>query len=51
MMEMSAEAPDQWLFHPAALTETPSACSLQRELYDRARGVEFLFRLGASLVL
>ncbi|KJA13966.1 hypothetical protein HYPSUDRAFT_1074518 [Hypholoma sublateritium FD-334 SS-4] len=50
-MEMSPETPDQWLFHSAALNETPSTCSLQKELYDRARGVEFLFRLGASLVL
>ncbi|KAF8188413.1 cyclin-like protein [Pholiota molesta] len=50
-MQSSADAPDQWLFHTAALTQTPSTCSLQQELYDRARGVEFLFRLGSSLVL
>ncbi|KAF8959060.1 cyclin-like protein [Flammula alnicola] len=44
-------ASDQWLFNTAALNATPSACSLQKELYDRARGVEFLFRLGSSLAL
>ena len=41
----------QWLFSIDALDFTPSNCSRERELYDRARGVEFLFRLGASLVL
>lgn len=51
LMQSSADAPDQWLFHTAALTQTPSTCSLQQELYDRARGIEFLFRLGSSLVL
>jgi hypothetical protein len=33
------------------LRSTPSQCPIDKELYDRARGVEFLFRLGASLVL
>ncbi|KAK2466942.1 hypothetical protein APHAL10511_001200 [Amanita phalloides] len=41
----------QWLFPVSALYATPSACSLEKELYDRARGVEFLFRLGSSLGL
>ncbi|KAF8628417.1 hypothetical protein AX15_003939 [Amanita polypyramis BW_CC] len=41
----------QWLFSLSALHATPSVCSLDRELYDRARGVEFLFRLGSSLGL
>ncbi|KAF8636560.1 hypothetical protein AX17_003372 [Amanita inopinata Kibby_2008] len=41
----------QWLFPISALHATPSACSLDKELYDRARGVEFLFRLGSSLGL
>ncbi|EAU88564.2 hypothetical protein CC1G_04270 [Coprinopsis cinerea okayama7 len=41
----------QWFFPLSALQATPSACSLERELYDRARGVEFLFRLGSSLQL
>jgi hypothetical protein len=41
----------QWLFPVDALDFTPSTCSRERELYDRARGVEFLFRLGAALAL
>jgi hypothetical protein len=45
----------QWLFPISALLNTPTATTsnvtLERELYDRARGVEFLFRLGSSLAL
>ncbi|KAF8741002.1 hypothetical protein AX14_006206 [Amanita brunnescens Koide BX004] len=41
----------QWLFPLSALYATPSSCPLDRELYDRSRGVEFLFRLGSSLGL
>lgn len=41
----------QWLFTLDALDSTPSICSREKELYDRGRGVEFLFRLGASLAL
>ncbi|PCH38242.1 cyclin-like protein [Wolfiporia cocos MD-104 SS10] len=45
----------QWFFPTTALQRTPSrttsAISLEKELYDRARGVEFLFRLGVSLQL
>ncbi|GBE82327.1 Cyclin pch1 [Sparassis crispa] len=45
----------QWLFPVSSLQFTPSRMtseiSLERELYDRARGVEFLFRLGVSLQL
>ncbi|RDB21335.1 Cyclin pch1 [Hypsizygus marmoreus] len=41
----------QWLFPISALERTPSSCSLHKQLYDRARGVEFLFRLGSSLAL
>ncbi|KAF5315690.1 hypothetical protein D9611_004671 [Ephemerocybe angulata] len=48
---MSTTAASQWLFPLSALDHTPSACSLDKELYDRARGVEFLFRLGSSLQL
>jgi len=33
------------------LTATPTNGSLEKEMYDRARGVEFLFRLGSSLAL
>ena len=43
----------QWLFHVSEFVEqTPSRITssipVERELYDRARGVEFLFRLGVS---
>ncbi|CAL1704800.1 unnamed protein product [Somion occarium] len=45
----------QWLFPISALQVTPSRTTseipLEKELYDRARGVEFLFRLGVSLGL
>ncbi len=42
---------NQWLFPLSALLATPSSWPLEKELYDRARGVEFLFRLGSSLQL
>lgn len=45
----------QWLFPIDALRYTPSVAtsgfSVGKELYDRSRGVEFLFRLGSSLGL
>ncbi|TCD69718.1 hypothetical protein EIP91_006485 [Steccherinum ochraceum] len=45
----------QWLFPISALAKTPSRQTsnipLEKELYDRARGVEFLFRIAVSLVL
>ncbi|KAJ7709934.1 cyclin-like protein [Mycena rosella] len=41
----------QWLFPLSALDATPSNWPIEKELYDRARGIEFLFRLGSSLVL
>ncbi|KXN82091.1 Cyclin pch1 [Leucoagaricus sp. SymC.cos] len=41
----------QWYFSLSALNSTPSESPRPRELYDRARGVEFLFRLGSSLAL
>lgn len=45
----------QWLFPVSALYSTPSRVTsdipLERELYDRSRGVEFLYRLGVSLGL
>ena len=41
----------QWLFQLSALRATPTSFSTDKELYDRARGVEFLFRLGSSLAL
>ncbi|KZT33020.1 cyclin-like protein [Sistotremastrum suecicum HHB10207 ss-3] len=43
----------QWLFDPGALWKTPSivfsSISRERELLDRARGVEFIFRVGVQL--
>jgi hypothetical protein len=42
---------DQWLFPLSALHETPSNWHIEKEMYDRARGIEFLFRLGSSLAL
>lgn len=51
----SGGIPSQWLFSVSALQNTPSRISsgipLEKELYDRTRGVEFLFRLGVSLAL
>ncbi|TFK29914.1 cyclin-like protein [Coprinopsis marcescibilis] len=47
----TATATQQWLFPISALEATPSACTLEKEYYDRAKGVEFLFRLGLSLQL
>ncbi|KAG6333133.1 hypothetical protein ID866_5960 [Astraeus odoratus] len=45
----------QWIFPVEALHHTPSVATsdytIGKELYDRARGVEFLFRLGSSLGL
>lgn len=50
-----AVATSQWIFSVPALSVTPSIMTsgytLDKELYDRARGVEFLFRLGSSLGL
>ncbi|KAJ6502576.1 cyclin-like protein [Mycena sanguinolenta] len=42
---------NQWLFPLSALNATPCNWPIEKELYDRARGIEFLFRLGSSLVL
>jgi hypothetical protein len=47
-------AQSQWLFSPDALAHTPTVAagwSVDKEVYDRARGVELLFRLGSSLAL
>lgn len=45
----------QWRFTISSLSATPSATTsamtLDKELYERAKGVEFLYRLGASLQL
>ncbi|KAJ7273684.1 cyclin-like protein [Mycena haematopus] len=45
------QEPNQWLFQLSALHATPCNWPLEKQLYDRARGIEFLFRLGSSLVL
>ncbi|KII88538.1 hypothetical protein PLICRDRAFT_41708 [Plicaturopsis crispa FD-325 SS-3] len=54
-MDSASTSRSQWLFPVSALYETPSAATsgipLRKELYDRARGVEFLYRLGSSLAL
>ncbi|KAH8117415.1 cyclin-like protein [Phellopilus nigrolimitatus] len=53
--EAGSSTSSQWVFPASALLATPSATTsamqLDKELYDRARGVEFLYRLGASLQL
>ena len=43
----------QWLFPISALSCTPTAQerSLHEEMYDRSRGIEFLYRLGTSIGL
>ncbi|TRM59363.1 cyclin-like protein [Schizophyllum amplum] len=41
----------QWLFSLSSLRNTPTELPIEKEMYDRARGVEFLFRLGTSLQL
>src|SRR6266571_3471914 len=43
----------QWLFPISALSCTPTAQdrSLHEEMYDRSRGIEFLYRLGCSIGL
>ncbi len=50
-MFTATQSSTQWLFPISALENTPTEWALQKELYDRARGVEFLFRLGSSLQL
>ncbi|KAG9226336.1 hypothetical protein CCMSSC00406_0003215 [Pleurotus cornucopiae] len=50
-MFTATQSSTQWLFPISALENTPTDWTLQKELYDRARGVEFLFRLGSSLQL
>lgn len=48
---MLHSANTQWYFPLSVLASTPSTSPRPRELYDRARGIEFLFRLGSSLAL
>jgi hypothetical protein len=48
-----SSARSQWLFPLSALSCTPTAQerSLHEEMYDRSRGIEFLYRLGTSIGL
>lgn len=52
---MTLTTSSQWLFPVSALSQTPSVrcagVSVQKELYDRSRGIEFLYRLGSTLLL
>ncbi|KAI0807117.1 cyclin-like protein [Fomes fomentarius] len=52
---IASSSSSQWRFPISALHKTPSKMTsdipLERELYDRSRGVEFLYRLGVSLGL
>lgn len=52
---MTLTTTSKWLFPVSALSQTPSVqcsgISLQKELYDRSRGIEFLYRLGSTLLL
>ncbi|KAJ3543368.1 hypothetical protein NM688_g5863 [Phlebia brevispora] len=55
-MRATSTTPVQWLFPVTTLihqtpSRTTSSISLEKELYDRARGVEFLYRLAVSLAL
>ena len=56
IMRATSITPAQWLFPLSALihstpSRTTSNIPVEKELYDRARGVEFLFRLAVSLGL
>jgi hypothetical protein len=47
-------AQSQWLFPTDALAHTPTVAdgwAVDKELYDRSRGAELLYRLGSSLAL
>ncbi|KAK1226564.1 hypothetical protein PQX77_010447 [Marasmius sp. AFHP31] len=43
--------PNQWLLPLSSLRQAPTQYSVEKFLYDLARGVEFLYRLGTSLKL
>ncbi|VDB82931.1 unnamed protein product [Peniophora sp. CBMAI 1063] len=51
MVVASNASGSQWLFSLQSLERTPTSLgrSLLDDLYDRSRGVEFLFRLGSTL--
>jgi hypothetical protein len=52
-MTTESTANSQWVFPISALSCTPTAQerSLHEEMYDRSRGIEFLYRLGTSIGL
>jgi cyclin K len=52
-MAIQVTPQSQWLFPISALSCTPTAQerSLHEEMYDRSRGIEFLYRLGTSIGL
>ncbi|KAG7089573.1 hypothetical protein E1B28_011242 [Marasmius oreades] len=45
------KSPRQWIFPLSALQQAPTPYPVHKFLYDLARGVEFLYRLGTSLKL
>lgn len=51
MIGSGAQQDSQWLFPSTALNNTPSRVPLTREVYDRSRAVELLFRIGVSISL
>ncbi|KAI0281367.1 hypothetical protein BGY98DRAFT_1094861 [Russula aff. rugulosa BPL654] len=53
MTAESTTTNSQWVFPISALSCTPTAQerSLHEEMYDRSRGIEFLYRLGTSIGL
>lgn len=53
MTTESTTTNSQWVFPISALSCTPTAQerSLHEEMYDRSRGIEFLYRLGTSIGL
>jgi hypothetical protein len=53
MSTESTTTNSQWVFPISALSCTPTAQerSLHEEMYDRSRGIEFLYRLGTSIGL
>ncbi len=52
-MTTESTTSSQWVFPISALSCTPTAQerSLHEEMYDRSRGIEFLYRLGTSIGL
>ncbi|KAI0031830.1 cyclin-like protein [Vararia minispora EC-137] len=51
MDDASVASNGRWLFSTSQLEQTPTSLdrSVHEEMYDRARGVEFLFRVGSHI--